>query len=148
MAASYAPGAVVTDVARCHDVHPNLLHHWRRQAKRAAEAGGGLKLLPVTVTAAGDRPAASGSIEIELGGAVRVLVDAAAETRRTWVSVASLLSALGENCSLHQTRFTISLCSIHWLERNGLESGRLFRVPEQHRTHRGQPALGVGAVGE
>jgi hypothetical protein len=38
-----------------------------------------LKLLPVMVTAAGDRPAASGSIEIELGGAVRVRVDAAVD---------------------------------------------------------------------
>ena len=79
VAASYAPGAVVTDVARRHDMHPSLLHHWRRQAKRAAEAGGGLKLLPVTVTAASGRPAASGSIEIELGGAVRVRVDAAVD---------------------------------------------------------------------
>ena len=79
VAASYGPGAVVTDVARCHAVHPNLLHHWRRQAKRASEVGGGLKLLPVTVTAAVDRPAASGSIEIELGGAVRVRVDAAVD---------------------------------------------------------------------
>ena len=31
------------------------------------------------VTAAGARPAASGSIEIELGGAVRVRVDAAVD---------------------------------------------------------------------
>jgi len=70
---------VVTDVARRHDVHPSLLHHWRRQAKRAAEAGGGLRLLPVTVTTASVRTAASGSIEIELGGAVRVRVDAAVD---------------------------------------------------------------------
>lgn len=30
------PGGVVTAVARLHDVHPNLLHHGRRQAKLAA----------------------------------------------------------------------------------------------------------------
>jgi transposase len=77
--ASYAPGAVVTDVARRHDVHPNLLHHWRRQAKRAVEVSGGLKLLPVMVTAPANRAAASGSIEIELGSAVRVRVDAAVD---------------------------------------------------------------------
>jgi transposase-like protein len=70
---------VVRDVARCHDVHANLLHHWRRQAKRASEVCGGLKLLPVTVTAPGREAAASGSIEIELGGAVRVRVDAAVD---------------------------------------------------------------------
>ena len=79
VAASYAPGAVVTDVARRHDVHPNLLHHWRRQAKRAAEVGDGLKLLPVTVTAPANRAASAGSIDIELGGAVRVRVDAAVD---------------------------------------------------------------------
>ncbi|MCW5686893.1 MAG: transposase [Pseudolabrys sp.] len=79
VAASYEPGAVVTDVARRHDVHANLLHHWRRQAKRAAEVGGGVKLLPVTVTAPVNPSGASGSIEIDLGGAVRVRVDAAVD---------------------------------------------------------------------
>jgi transposase-like protein len=70
---------VVTDVARRHDVHPDLLHRWRRQAKRASEVGGGLKLLTVTVTAPGERAAASGSIEIDLGGSVRIRVDAAVD---------------------------------------------------------------------
>src|ERR1700674_582695 len=28
-----APGARVSEVARRHDVHPNLLHLWRRQAR-------------------------------------------------------------------------------------------------------------------
>jgi transposase len=74
VAASYAPGAAVTEVARRHDVHPNLLHHWRRQAKRAT-VGGGVKLLPVTVTAPVNRAPSSGSIEIELGDAVRLRVD-------------------------------------------------------------------------
>src|SRR5260370_16024477 len=75
---SLRPGAVVTAVARRHDVHPNLLHHWRRQAKRALDGGQGLKFLPVAVTASA-RPGskAAGSIEIELGGDVRVRVDAA-----------------------------------------------------------------------
>jgi transposase len=30
---SLAPEADVTEVARRHDVHPNLLHAWRRQAR-------------------------------------------------------------------------------------------------------------------
>ena len=37
-----------------------------------------MSLLPVTVTAPGFRAAASGSIEIDLGGAVRFWVDEAA----------------------------------------------------------------------
>src|SRR5258708_40025572 len=77
---SLRAGAVVTAVARRHDVHPNLLHHWRRQAKRALEGGQGLKFLPVAVTAAA-RPGSTavGSIEIELAGSVRVRVDAAGD---------------------------------------------------------------------
>ena len=77
---SLRPGAVVTVVARQHDVHPNLLHHWRRQAKRAASEDGRLNFLPVSVTAP-ERPPSrpAGSIEIELGGGVRVRVDAAVD---------------------------------------------------------------------
>lgn len=33
---SLQPGAVVKAVARRHAVHPNLLHHWRRQVRQAA----------------------------------------------------------------------------------------------------------------
>ena len=70
---SLAPGAVVTAVAQRHDVHPNLLHHWRRQAQRAVSSERGLKLLPVAVTSqTGSASEATGSIEIELGGTVRV----------------------------------------------------------------------------
>lgn len=88
---SLRPGAVVTAVAQRHDVHPNLLHHWRRQAKRAA-GDGRLKFLPVAVTAQG-RPTslASGSIEIEFGGEVRVRVDAAFDE----AALGRVLRALG-----------------------------------------------------
>ena len=79
----------MSEIARRHDVHPNLLHHWRRQAQRAAGIGNGLKLLPVTVTAPTLR--VSGSIEIELGGAVRVRVDAAVDE----AALGRVLRALG-----------------------------------------------------
>lgn len=73
---SLLPGAVVTAVARRHDVHANLLHHWRRRAKVAGADGRPLGFLPVAVTAAvGPETRAAGSIEIELGS-VRVRVDA------------------------------------------------------------------------
>ena len=86
---SLRPGAVVTAVARRHDVHPNLLHHWRRQAKRALEGGQGLKLLPVAVTPALAK--AEGSIEIEFAGSVRVRVDAAVDE----AALGRVLRALG-----------------------------------------------------
>src|SRR3954471_7685282 len=75
---SQRPGAAVTAVARRHDVHPNLLHHWRRQARRALDGGQGLKFLPVAVPPSA-RPKMEGSIEIEIGRDVRVLVDAAVD---------------------------------------------------------------------
>ncbi|HKH69086.1 MAG TPA: transposase, partial [Reyranella sp.] len=89
---SLRPGASVTAVARRHDVHPNLLHHWRRQSRRALDGGQGLKFLPVAVTPAG-RPGskAEGSIEIELAGSVRVRVDAAVDE----AALGRVLRALG-----------------------------------------------------
>jgi len=90
---SLRPGAVVTAVARRHDVHPNLLHYWRRQAKRLADDGHGLKFLPVAVTAAArPEPKVAGSIEIELGGSVRVRVDAAVDEG----ALGRVLRALGQ----------------------------------------------------
>ena len=89
---SLAPGAVVTAVAHRHDVHPNLLHHWRRQAKRVVETDGGLKLLPVAVAGSiGANWRAEGSIEIELDGAVRVRVDARVDE----AALGRVLRALG-----------------------------------------------------
>ena len=69
---------MVTAVARRHDVHPNLLHHWRRQARGGLDGGQGLKFLPVAATPAA-RPKTEGTIEIELAGSVRVRVDAAVD---------------------------------------------------------------------
>jgi transposase len=69
---SLAPGAIVKEVARRHDVYVSLLHRWRRQAGVGA-SGGQPRLLPVTVTSGCGAPT-SGTIEIELGG-VRVRVD-------------------------------------------------------------------------
>jgi transposase len=87
---SLRPGALVTVVAQRHDVHPNLLHHWRRQAKRELEGRQGLKFLPVAV-APSVRPKADGTIEIELAGSVRVRVDAAVDE----AALGRVLRALG-----------------------------------------------------
>ena len=89
---SLRPNAVVTAVARRHDLHPNLLHHWRRQAKRAQDGGEGLKFLPVAVTpAARPEPKGPGSIEIDLGDGVRVHVDTAVDES----ALGRVLRALG-----------------------------------------------------
>jgi transposase len=90
------PGAVVSEVARRHDVAQSLLFTWRRQA-RAEVPGGrdGSILLPVEIGAiaapsgseaarhsramASGRRAKSGVIEIELGSGSRVRVDNAVD---------------------------------------------------------------------
>jgi transposase len=88
---SLRPGAVVTAVARRLDVHPNLLHHWRRQARHGLEGGRGLKLLPVVVApSARSGSQGSGSIEIELADA-RVRVDASVDE----AALGRVLRALG-----------------------------------------------------
>jgi transposase len=88
---SFAPGAIVADVARRHDVHLNLLHHWRRRAKRAMDGRRGMTFLPVAVTPQVGRSSSAGSIEIELGGAVRVRVDARVDE----AALGRVLRALG-----------------------------------------------------
>lgn len=87
---SLQPGAMVTAVAQRHDVHPNLLHHWRRQLRQAADRR--VSFLPVTVSVEkGSTPVVGGAIEIELGGGVRLRVDAAVDE----AALGRVLRALG-----------------------------------------------------
>ena len=49
---SLAPGARVSEVARRHDVHPNLLHLWRRQARTGVlSKADECRFVPVEVSA-------------------------------------------------------------------------------------------------
>jgi transposase len=91
---SFAAGASVTEVARRHDVHPNLLHGWRRQVRAGAvdgavepAAGRGVKaqfaaiaVVPETpALAAPAHPAAAGVIEVELASGARLRITGAVE---------------------------------------------------------------------
>jgi transposase len=52
---SLAFGSSVTEVARRHDIHPNLLHLWRRQARERSPVAGGddrPRIIPVAIAAA------------------------------------------------------------------------------------------------
>jgi len=54
VAESLSASSSVIEVARRHDVHPNLLHLWRRQARTgvlAATPEGTARFVPVTVAA-------------------------------------------------------------------------------------------------
>ena len=79
VAESLAPGAVITEVARRHDVHPNLLHAWRRQAGTGVvpKESGDSRFLPVRIAASGGIAGASASstmIEVMLGNGVMLRV--------------------------------------------------------------------------
>ena len=79
VAEALAPGASMAEVARRHDVNPNLLFTWRRKArgKQAAEGSGAVKLVPVIVTPE-TTPSAS-RMEIVLISGERILVGADAD---------------------------------------------------------------------
>lgn len=97
--ASLAPGASVAEVARRHDVHPNLLHLWRRQARNLAlvrtddAAADEVQFAAVTVT-----PEERGSvvpssvIEIEFTDGTRLRITGPAEP----ATVSALMKALAK----------------------------------------------------
>jgi transposase len=77
VAESLAPGVVISEVARRHDLRPQRLFAWRHQAKqgRLALPADELSFVPVVATGADARSAArsavpSGIIEVALGGAL------------------------------------------------------------------------------
>jgi transposase len=99
---SQAPDAMVSEIARRHEIHPNQLHSWRRQVRTGvladADAGHGARegtrfaavaIAPASVLPAAPSDPAAGVIEIEFaaGGRMRItggveacLVSAAIET--------------------------------------------------------------------
>jgi transposase len=97
--------ASVAEVARRHDVHPNLLHGWRRQACAGALAcagepeaapGGKAHFASVAVVpeppafAAPVQSAATGVIEIELASGTRLRISGAVEPATVSAVIAAL----------------------------------------------------------
>jgi transposase len=96
---SQAPDAVVSEIARRHDVHPNLLGSWRRQARTGVltdgDAGPGAReqtgfaavaIAPEAVLPVVPTGPAAGVIEIEFAAGGRMRITGPVE--------ASLVSAL------------------------------------------------------
>ena len=80
IAASFAPGAVVSDIARRADVCPGQIYRWRKEL-RAAPAGFAEMLIAPAATVASDAGVRSAccsepAIEIEFAGTASVRVPA------------------------------------------------------------------------
>src|SRR3979490_1221441 len=72
VADSAASGLSVADFARRHDIHPNLVHAWRRQARTgelSVSPDGGARFVPVAVAAEGSAALTTGSD----GGTVSII---------------------------------------------------------------------------
>ena len=74
VAESLAPGVVISEVARRHDLRPQQLFAWRHQARQGRLALPELSFVPVVGAAdalSGETSAApAGLIEVALGGAI------------------------------------------------------------------------------
>jgi transposase len=101
-----APEAQITEVARRYDVHPNLLHSWRRQAQQGLLTAGTAAnpspadamdfaavaiAPPLTSSAASGATVAGSMIEIEFAAGVRMRITAPVQSS-TLVSVIRLLA--------------------------------------------------------
>lgn len=80
VAASYEPGASVSQLARRHEMNANLLFTWRRQMRPPSMAEPPVDLIPVELVGAAQlkatvEPEQRGAIEIALTSGVRVRVD-------------------------------------------------------------------------
>jgi transposase len=71
VATAFAPGAVVTDVARRADVSPTLLYRWRRDLRVGA---GGFAEVVVAPTSPRGSGAPGGAIEIDFIGAAHIRI--------------------------------------------------------------------------
>lgn len=96
---SLAPGASVIEVARRHDVHPNLLTVWRRQARTGAFGAaptlrpeGELQFAAVSVTP--EQPAwtvhAGGTIEIAFASGAQLRITGAVDPATLTAAVLAL----------------------------------------------------------
>jgi transposase len=91
--AAFAPGAVVSEVARRADVCPSLIYRWRRELGQARGGFAEVVVVPPLVEAPPPEvsaPAAAPAIEIEFSGASRVRIPASVPAALAAAVIAAL----------------------------------------------------------
>jgi transposase len=104
VAAAFAPGAVVSEVARQADVCPSLIYRWRRERGLGWGGFAEVVLTPAAVGAnerdrmpdrlpmsCSGEPALAGSIEVEVAGGSRVRIPASTPADLASAVIAALL---------------------------------------------------------
>ena len=66
MAECDLPGASVAEIAKAHGINANIVHGWRKLARRAGATPASMGFVPVTVISPAPRSVAERSIDIEL----------------------------------------------------------------------------------
>jgi transposase len=102
---SLAADTTVVEVARRHDIHPNLLHLWRRQARGGAlapagrtsgAAGSAVEFASVAIAPDTRVPAApSGMIEIELANGTRLRITGSVDAATVSAAIAAAVRSDG-----------------------------------------------------
>jgi transposase len=95
---SLAGDASVAEVARRHDIHPNLLHLWRHQARlagaapRSDVAASGVEFAAVAL-APDERvlPAPPGTVDIEFAGRARLKITGPVDPLMTTALIKALV---------------------------------------------------------
>jgi transposase len=98
VAASLAPGAVASEVARAAGIHPSQLFGWRRQmcVRRADAAGFAAVRLADTASALVPAPGtAAGTIEVEFAGGTRLRISGAVDAQVVSAVMRSLAKGAG-----------------------------------------------------
>jgi transposase len=74
VAASLAPGAVVSEVARRADVGPGQIYRWRKELRLVADGFAQVLIAPPDTAATGGSACDEPVIEVEFAGKVRVRI--------------------------------------------------------------------------
>ena len=90
VAASLAPGAVVSVVAREAGIHCSQLYGWRRQLRTRLPAAAGFTAVRIAAEASAIAAPAGGMIDIEFASGVRMRIAGAVDARTVTAAIAAL----------------------------------------------------------